>query len=278
VHYRVRRDDGRLDEAEMERLAHAHRPRLIIAGGSAYPRAIDFARFRTVADAVGARLLVDMAHFAGLVAAGVHPDPLPHADVVTTTTYKSLRGARGGLILCNDPELARRIDAATFPGLQGSPILHAVAAKAVCLGEALRPEFKAYARNVLDNAHALADSLAEGGLKVVTGGTDTPLVLVDLGPKGLTGDVASAALERAGLTANKNAVPFDPEPPGVTSGLRFGASAGTVRGFGTAEFRDIGAMIVTVLNRLAGTGDAAAEAAVLDRVRGLCLRFPIYPD
>ena len=278
VHYRVRRDDGRLDEAEMERLAHAHRPRLIIAGGSAYPRAIDFARFRAVADAVGARLLVDMAHFAGLVAAGVHPDPLPHADVVTTTTYKSLRGARGGLILCNDPELARRIDAATFPGLQGSPILHAVAAKAVCLGEALRPEFKAYARNVLDNAHALADSLAEGGLKVVTGGTDTPLVLVDLRPNGLTGDVASAALERAGLTANKNAVPFDPEPPGVTSGLRFGASAGTVRGFGSAEFRQIGAMIATVLDRLADGGDAAAEAAVLRRVRGLCRRFPIYPD
>ncbi len=278
VHYRVRRDDGRLDEAEMERLAHAHRPRLIIAGGSAYPRAIDFARFRAVADAVGARLLVDMAHFAGLVAAGVHPDPLPHADVVTTTTYKSLRGARGGLILCNDPELARRIDAATFPGLQGSPILHAVAAKAVCLGEALRPEFKAYARSVLDNARALADSLAEGGLAVVTGGTDTPLVLVDLRPKGLTGDIASAALERAGLTANKNAVPFDPEPPGVTSGLRFGASAGTVRGFGSAEFRQIGAMIVTVLDRLADGGDAGAEAAVLDQVRGLCRRFPIYPD
>ena len=278
VHYRVRRDDGRLDEAEMERLAHAHRPRLIIAGGSAYPRAIDFARFRAVADAVGARLLVDMAHFAGLVAAGVHPDPLPHADVVTTTTYKSLRGARGGLILTNDPDLARRIDAATFPGLQGSPILHAVAAKAVCLGEALRPEFKAYARAVLDNARVLADSLAEGGLKVVTGGTDTPLVLVDLRPKGLTGDVASAALERAGLTANKNAIPFDPEPPGVTSGLRFGVSAGTVRGFGSGEFRRIGAMIVTVLDRLAGDDDAATEGAVLQRVRGLCLRFPIYPD
>ncbi len=279
LRYGVRRQDGMIDYAEVERLAQEHRPKLIIAGGSAYPRVIDFARFRAIADAAGAWLLVDMAHFAGLVAGGVHPSPFTHAHVVTTTTYKSLRGARGGLILTDDQALARRLDQAVFPGLQGSPILHAVAAKAVCLGEALRPEFKAYARAVLDNARALADSLTEGGLEVATGGTDTPLVLVDLRRQGLTGDTAVAALERAGLTANKNAVPFDPQPPAVTSGLRLGASAGTVRGFGVAEFRRIGAMIAGVLDGLAANGsdNGAREGAVLGEVRALCRRFPIYP-
>ncbi len=280
VHYSVRRDNGRIDYDEVESLARERRPKLIIAGGSAYPRQIDFARFRAIADEVGAHLLVDMAHFAGLVAAGVHPSPLPHAHIVTTTTYKSLRGARGGLILTNDAALAKKIDAAMFPGLQGSPILHAVAAKAVCLGEALRPEFKTYARAVLANARELAASLVGGGLEVVTGGTDTPLALVDLRPKGLTGDIASASLERAGLTANKNAVPFDPEKPMVTSGLRVGASAGTVRGFGEAEFGAIGALIVDVLDGLAANprDNAAREGAALARVAGLCRRFPIYPE
>ena len=277
-HYGVRRQDGLIDYDEVERLAAEHQPRLIIAGGSAYPRAIDFERFRKIADGCGAHLLVDMAHFAGLVAGGVHPDPVPHAHVVTTTTYKSLRGARGGLILTDDEALARKLDSAMFPGLQGSPLLHAIAAKAVCLGEALRPEFKAYAKSVLENARGLAATLVAGGLSVITGGTDTPLMLVDLQGLGLTGDVASESLERAGLTANKNAVPFDPEPPTVTSGLRLGVSAGTTRGFGTAEFILIGETIIEVLEGLRGQGDdnGAVEAAALARIGALSQAFPIY--
>ena len=279
VHYGVARDDGRIDMAAVEGLAREHRPRLVIAGGSAYPRVIDFARFRAVADEVGATLLVDIAHFAGLVATGLYPDPFPHAHVVTTTTYKNLRGARGGVILCDDAELARRIDQAMFPGLQGSPLLHAIAAKAVGLGEALRPEFKAYAEAVLENARALAAALAGRGLELVSGGTDTPLMLLDLRAMGLTGDVACLSLERAGLTCNKNAVPFDTEKPTVTSGLRLGVSAGTTRGFRAAEFADIGQLIADVLEGLAANRDdnAAAEGAARARVAELCRRFPIYP-
>ena len=277
VHYGVGAD-GRIDYDAVEAVARDKRPKLIIAGGSAYARVIDFARFRAIADAVGAYLLVDMAHFAGLVAAGVHPSPLPHAHVVTATTYKNLRGARGGFILTDDADLARRIDAAVFPGLQGSTILNAIAAKAVCLGEALRPEFKTYARAVLENARALAARLIERGLGVVGGGTDTPLMLVDLRSKGLTGEAASRSLEAAGLACNKNAVPGDPEPPQVTSGLRFGVSAGTTRGFGSAEFGAVGSMIADVLDGLArgGSDKAAAETRVRRRVLALCRRFPIY--
>ena len=277
-HYGVRRQDGLIDYEEVERLAAAHAPKLIIAGGSAYPRAIDFERFRAIADGCGASLLVDMAHFAGLVAGGVHPSPMPHAHVVTTTTYKSLRGARGGLILTDDEALARKLDAAMFPGLQGSPLLHAIAAKAVCFGEALRPEFKVYAMDVLENARTLAKTLVAGGLSVVTGGTDTPLMLVDLRAMGLTGDAASDSLERAGLTANKNAIPFDPEPPAVTSGLRLGVSAGTTRGFGTAEFKLIGVTIIEVLRSLgtASAGNGTVEAGALARINALSRAFPIY--
>ena len=277
--YGVGRGDERIDFDAVEDLARRHRPKLIIAGGSAYPRSIDFRRFRAIADMVGARLLVDMAHIAGLVAAGLHPHPFPHAHVVTTTTYKSLRGARGGLVLSDDEDLARRIDAAAFPGLQGSVMLHAVAAKAVCLGEALRPEFAAYNRAVLANAAALAESLAEQGFRLVAGGTDTGLLLVDLRPKGLTGRGASESLERAGLTCNKNAIPFDPEPPTVTSGLRLSSNAGTTRGFGPAEFARVGRWIGRVLDGLAGAADgrSPAEGEVRAEVAALCRRFPIYP-
>ena len=277
-HYGVRRQDGLIDYDEVERLAAAHAPKLIIAGGSAYPRTIDFERFRAIADDCGAALLVDMAHFSGLVAGEVHASPIPHADVVTTTTYKSLRGARGGLILTNDEALALKLDSAMFPGLQGSPLLHAVAAKAVCLGEALRPEFKMYARRVLENARALAETLVAGGLTVVTGGTDTPLMLVDLRPLELTGDVASESLERAGLTANKNVIPFDPTPPAVTSGLRLGVSAGTTRGFGTQEFTLIGETIIDVLEglRAAPAGNDTVETGALARINALSQAFPIY--
>ncbi len=270
VQYGVRREDGRIDYDEVERLALEHRPKLIIAGGSAYPRALDFARFRAIADAAGSRLMADIAHFSGLVAAGLHPDPFPHAHVVTTTTYKNLPGTRGGMILCNDAELARRFDAAVFPGIQGSTLLHAIAAKAVVLGAALKPEFKDYAAAVLDNARTLAATIAGHGFEVVAGGTDTPLMLIDLRPKGLTGDVASARLEAAGLTCNKNAVPFDEAPPTVTSGLRFGVSAGTTRGFAKAEFAEVGEMIAAVL-------DGRPQGEVRERVRALCRRFPIYP-
>lgn len=275
VHYGVDAD-GWLDHEELAAAARRHRPKLIIAGGSAYPRVIDFAAFRAIADEVGAVLLVDMAHWAGLVAAGAHPDPLPHADVVTATTYKNLRGVRGGLILSAREDLGRRLDGAVFPGVQGSVILNAVAAKAVCLGEALRPEFALYAAAVLANARRLAATLIERGLVVLTGGTDTPLLLVDLRPMGTTGAAASDALEAAGLTANKNGVPGDPQPPRITSGLRFGASAGTARGFGEEEFAAIGHGIADVLEAMTGTDLASVTNRTRAMVGDLCARFPIY--
>ncbi|MGH7046768.1 MAG: serine hydroxymethyltransferase [Stellaceae bacterium] len=275
--YGVRREDAQIDFGEVEELARTHRPRLIIAGGSAYPRIIDFARFRAIADAVGAYLMVDMAHFAGLVAGGVHPSPLPHAHVVTTTTHKTLRGPRGGLILGQDATLGRRIDAAVFPGLQGGPLMHVIAAKAVALGEALQPSFAAYASAVVDNARALAEVLAQAGLAIVSGGTDTHLLLVDLRPLGLTGRDAEASLEHAGITCNKNGIPFDPERPTVTSGIRLGSPAATSRGFGPGEFRVVGRLIVDVLQAAAGAGDpAAVTARVRAEVGELCARFPIY--
>jgi glycine hydroxymethyltransferase len=276
----VRRDDARIDYDEVERVALAEKPKLIIAGGSAYPRIIDFARFRKIADQVDAYLMVDMAHFAGLVAGGAYPSPLPHAHVVTTTTHKTLRGPRGGMILCNDEEIGKKINSAVFPGLQGGPLMHVIASKAVMLGEALRPEFKAYARAVVDNARILAATLAERGLAIVSGGTDTHLMLVDLRPKKLTGSKAEIHLERAGITCNKNGIPFDPEKPTVTSGVRLGSPAGTTRGFGQAEFRHVGELIVEVLDGLAANGEdnAAVEAAVKKRVQALCTRFPIYPQ
>ncbi|MBU6497880.1 MAG: serine hydroxymethyltransferase [Rhodospirillales bacterium] len=279
VQYGVRREDGLLDYEELERLARTEKPRMIIAGGSAYPRVIDFARIRRVADEVGALFMVDMAHFAGLVAAGVFPSPLPHAHVVTTTTHKTLRGPRGGMILSNDAELGKKINSAVFPGLQGGPLMHVIAAKAVAFGEALRPEFRAYQRAVADNAKALAATLVEQGLAIVTGGTDSHLMLVDLRPKRVTGKAAEASLERAHMTANKNAIPFDPEKPAITSGIRLGTPAATSRGFGVAEFQEIGRMIGEVLSGLGGSNDganAAAEAAVGARVLALCARFPIY--
>jgi glycine hydroxymethyltransferase len=280
VQYGVRRDDGLLDYDELERLAEAERPKLIIAGGSAYPRVIDFARIRRVADAVGAYFLVDMAHFAGLVAAGLFPSPLPHAHVVTTTTHKTLRGPRGGMILSNDLDLGKKINSAVFPGLQGGPLMHVIAGKAAAFGEALRPEFRTYSRAVVDNARVLAETLMEQGLDIVTGGTDSHLLLVDLRPKRATGKAAEASLERAHITANKNAIPFDPEKPAVTSGIRLGSPAATTRGFGVAEFREVGLMIAEVVDGLARSNDGsneAAEAAVGARVRALCARFPIYP-
>ena len=279
VQYGVSRETGDIDYGQVEALALEHRPKLVIAGGSAVPRVIDFARLREIADRVGACLHVDMAHFAGLVAAGAHPSPLPFAHVVTTTTHKTLRGPRGGMILGDDENLGRKLDAAVFPGLQGGPLMHVIAAKAVMLGEALRPEFAAYGRAVVDNARTLARTLSEGGLDIVSGGTDTHLILVDLRPKGLTGDVAEAGLERAGMTCNKNAVPFDPRKPTVTSGVRLGTPAGTTRGFGVDEFRRIGAMIVDVLDGLArhgAEGNGAVEQAAAGRVGELCRRFPVY--
>jgi glycine hydroxymethyltransferase len=278
VQYGVRRQDGLLDYDEAAALAAEHKPKLIICGGSAYPRQIDFARFREIADSVGALLMVDMAHFAGLVAGGVHPSPFPHAHIVTTTTHKTLRGPRGGMVLTNDEELAKKINAAMFPGLQGGPLMHVIAAKAVSFAEALRPEFRDYARAVVANAKALAEALVEGGLDIVTGGTDTHLALVDLRPKGLTGNVVTEALGRAGITVNKNAVPFDPEKPTVTSGIRVGSPAGTTRGFGEQEFRIIGRLIVEVLDALRANpeGDPRVESAVAEQVQELCARFPIY--
>ncbi len=280
VHYGVRAEDGLIDMAEVERLALEHKPKLIVCGGSAYPRTIDFAAFRAVADLVGAYLLADIAHFAGLVAGGQHPSPIPHAHVTTATTYKNLRGVRGGLILTDDASLAKKIDAAVFPGLQGSVILNAIAAKAVCLGEALKPEFRTYAACVLANARALAGALVEGGMDIVTGGTDTPLLLVDLRSLNLTGDRASNSLEAAGLTCNKNAIPGDTQPPTVTSGIRLGVSAGTARGFGETEFHEIGGMIAKVLDGLAACpGDnGAAEKNVRKKVGELCRSHPIYPN
>ena len=279
VPYGVRRDDCLIDMAEVERLAKEHRPKVIVAGGSAYPRIIDFRAFREIADEVGAYLMVDMAHFAGLVAGGAHPSPLPHAHVVTTTTHKTLRGPRGGAILTNDEELSKKLNSAVFPGMQGGPLMHVIAAKAVAFGEALHPSFRLYARNVVENAKALAETLKARGLDIVSGGTDTHLMLVDLRKVRLTGKVAEAALGRAHITCNKNGIPFDPEKPTVTSGVRLGTPAGTTRGFGIAEFRQVGDMIAEVLDALAQKGideDAAAEAAVREKVKHLVGRFPIY--
>jgi glycine hydroxymethyltransferase len=279
IPYGVRRDDHRIDFDEVAKLARQFRPKLIIAGGSAYPRTFDFRRFREIADEVGAKLLVDMAHFAGLVAGGVHPSPFPHAHVVTSTAHKTLRGPRSGFILTNDEELAKKLNAAVFPGLQGGPLMHVVAAKAVAFGEALRPSFKLYARNVIANAKALAETLRSKGLDIVSGGTDTHLILVDLRPKRLTGKVAELALGRAHITCNKNGVPFDPQKPAVTSGVRLGTPAGTSRGFGIAEFQEVGELIVEVLEALSQKGieeDALTEAAVREKVKKLVSRFPIY--
>ena len=279
VQYGVRPDDGLLDYEELEQLARAERPKMIIAGGSSYPRAIDFARIRAVADEVGAYFLVDMAHYSGLIAAGVYPTPVPHAHVTTTTTHKTLRGPRGGMILTNDEALAKKFNSAVFPGLQGGPLMHVIAAKAVAFGEALRPEFRTYQRAVIDNARMLAETLIEQGCAIVTGGTDCHIALVDLRPKRVTGKAAEATLERAHMTANKNAIPFDPEKPAITSGIRLGTPAATTRGFGIAEFREVGMMIGEVLDGLARSNDgtnAMIEAAVGARVQAMCARFPIY--
>src|SRR5262245_19806325 len=279
IPYGVRRDDHRIDFDEVAKLAREHRPKVIIAGGSAYPRVIDFRRFREIADEVGANLLVDMAHFAGLVAGGAHPSPFPHAHVVTSTAHKTLRGPRAGFVLCNDEELAKKLNAAVFPGLQGGPLMHVIAAKAVAFGEALRPSFKLYAKNVAENAKALAESLKSNGLDIVSGGTDTHLMLVDLRPKRLTGKVAEAALERAHITCNKNGIPYDPQKPAITSGIRLGTPACTTRGFGIAEFQEVGDLIVEVLDVLSQKGadaDAPAEGAVREKVKRLVARFPIY--
>jgi glycine hydroxymethyltransferase len=279
VQYGVREDDHLIDYDEVESLAKEHKPPLIIAGGSAYPRIIDFKRFREVADAVGAYLLVDMAHISGLVAGGVHPSPLPYADAVTTTTHKTLRGPRGGLILSNNEDLGKKFNSAIFPGIQGGPLMHVIAGKAVAFGEALQPDYKVYIQQVVQNAKALADTLVGHGFDIVSGGTDNHLVLVDLRPKGLTGDVAEAAMERAFITCNKNGVPFDPAPPMVTSGVRLGTPAGTTRGFGVAEFQKVGDLIARVLDAVAAnSGDVVPEeeAAVRAEVEALCARFPIY--
>ena len=279
VQYGVRREDGLLDYEQVESLAREHRPKLIIAGGSAIPRQIDFARFRAIADEVGALLMVDMAHFAGLVAGGAHPSPFPHAHVATTTTHKTLRGPRGGMILSNDEALAKKFNSAVFPGMQGGPLMHVIAAKAVAFAEALRPDFRQYAAQVVANARAMGDGLLARGYELVTGGTDTHLVLVDLRRSGLTGKAAEAALERAGLTCNKNGIPFDPLPPAQTSGIRLGSPAATTRGFGEAEFRQVATLIADVLDGLARHGDdnAHAEQAARAAVRSLCARHPLYP-
>jgi len=279
VSYGVGRDDNLIDMDEVARLAKEHRPKLIIAGGSAYPRIIDFAGFGEVADSVGAYFMVDMAHFAGLVAGGVHPNPVEFADVVTTTTHKTLRGPRGGMVLCNDPAIAKKINSAVFPGLQGGPLMHVIAAKAVAFGEALRPEFTHYARDVVDNAQMLSATLIERGFDIVSGGTDTHLMLVDLRPKGLTGNIAEQVLERSHITCNKNGIPFDPEKPMVTSGVRLGTPAATSRGFGQAEFRKVGLLIADVLDAHAANpdGNEDVEKSTRDQVLELCRRFPVYP-
>jgi glycine hydroxymethyltransferase len=279
VQYGVREDNHLIDYDEVESLAKEHKPQLIIAGGSAYPRIIDFKRFREIADAVGAYLLVDMAHISGLVAGGAHPSPLPYADAVTTTTHKTLRGPRGGLILTNNEDLGKKFNSAIFPGIQGGPLMHVIAAKAVAFGEALQPDYKVYIQQVVQNAKALADTLLGHGFDIVSGGTDNHLVLVDLRPKGLTGDVAEAAMERAFITCNKNGVPFDPAPPMVTSGVRLGTPAATTRGFGVAEFQKVGDFIARVLDAVAANNGEAVpeeEAAVRAEVEALCARFPIY--
>jgi glycine hydroxymethyltransferase len=280
VQYGVTRQTQTIDYDFVEEKALETRPKLIVAGGSAIPRRIDFARFRAICDKVGAMLMVDMAHFAGLVAGGCYPNPLDWADVATTTTHKTLRGPRGGMILTNSEDLAKKINSAVFPGLQGGPLMHVIAAKAVAFGEALTPEFRAYAAQVIRNCQAMGEELVKGGLALVTGGTDTHLVLVDLRPKGVTGAATEKALGRAHITCNKNGVPFDPEKPTVTSGVRLGSPAGTTRGFGEAEFREIGRLIVEVVDGLAANGEdgnAAVEAAVRAKVQALCDRFPIYP-
>lgn len=278
VQYGVCEDTHLMDFDQIEALAKEHNPKVIIAGGSAYPRQIDFARMRKVADSVGAYLLVDMAHFAGLVAAGEHPSPLPHAHVVTTTTHKTLRGPRGGMILTNDLDLGKKFNSAVFPGLQGGPLMHVIAAKAVAFGEALRPEFKEYAAQVKANARALAEKLKQGGCDIVSGGTDTHLMLVDLRPKGLTGRDADNSLGRANITCNKNGVPFDPEKPMVTSGIRLGTPAGTTRGFGTSEFEQVGDFILEILDGLQENPEdnSIVEARVREKVIDLCDKFPIY--
>ncbi|MGB0411665.1 MAG: serine hydroxymethyltransferase [Pikeienuella sp.] len=279
VHYGVRQQDSRLDYDDLAAKAEEHKPKVIVAGGSAIPREIDFKIFREVADSIGAKLHVDMAHFAGLVAAGIHANPLDYADVATTTTHKTLRGPRGGMILTNDEALAKKFNSAIFPGIQGGPLMHVIAGKAVAFGEALRPEFRAYQEAVVANAKALADQLVKGGLDIVTGGTDTHVMLVDLRPKGVKGNDTEKALGRAHITCNKNGIPFDPEKPMVTSGVRLGSPAGTTRGFGEAEFRQIADMIVEVVDGLAANGadgNGAVEASVKAKVEALCARFPIY--
>lgn len=280
VQYGVRRQDALVDFDEVERLAMEHKPKIIIAGGSAYPRTLDFPKFREICDKVGALMMVDMAHFAGLVAAGVHPSPFPYADIATTTTHKTLRGPRGGMILTNDEAIAKKINSAVFPGLQGGPLMHVIAAKAVAFGEALRPEFKDYSARVVANARVLAETLVSRGFDIVAGGTDTHLMLVDMRAKGLTGVAAEAALENARMTCNKNGVPFDPEKPTVTSGIRLGTPAGTTRGFGEAEFREIGNLIADVLDGVAANPDdnAAVEAKAAEAVGRLCRDFPIYSN
>ena len=281
VRYGVRKEDALIDFDEVEQLAQEHKPAIIIAGGSAYPRVLDFARFRKIADDVGAWFLVDMAHIAGLVATGVHPSPFPHAHIATSTTHKTLRGPRGGLILTNDEAIAKKVNSAIFPGIQGGPFMHIIAAKAVAFHEALQPSFKLYSQAVVDNAKALGETLMSGGLDLVSGGTDTHLMLVDMRPKSLTGRDAEAALGRANITCNKNGIPFDPEKPMVTSGIRLGTPAGTTRGFGVAEFKVVGDMILEVLDGLVANGadsNSAVEAGVKAKVIELCGRFPVYPS
>jgi glycine hydroxymethyltransferase len=279
ISYTVRKDDQRIDMEQVERLAKEHKPKLIIAGGSGYSRHWDFAKFREIADSIGAYFMVDMAHFAGLVAAGLHPSPVPHAHVVTSTTHKTLRGPRGGLVITNDEEIAKKVNSAIFPGLQGGPLMHVIAGKAAAFGEALKPEFKQYIQRVIDNAKTLAETLVASGLAIVSGGTDNHLMLVDLRPKKLTGKAAEAALGRAHITVNKNGIPFDPEKPFVTSGIRLGSPAATSRGFGAAEFKQVGGLIVEVLDGLAANGEAgnaAKEAEVKEKVHALTKAFPIY--
>ncbi|TDE41128.1 serine hydroxymethyltransferase [Antarcticimicrobium sediminis] len=281
IQYGVRKQDNLLDYDQVAELAKEHQPKLIVAGGSAIPRQIDFAKMREIADSVGAYLMVDMAHFAGLVAAGEHPSPFPHAHVVTTTTHKTMRGPRGGMILTNDETIAKKVNSAIFPGIQGGPLMHVISGKAVAFGEALRPDFKVYAKQVIKNAQALGDQLMKGGLDLVTGGTDTHVLLVDLRPKGVKGNATEKALERAHITCNKNGVPFDPEKPTVTSGIRLGSPAGTTRGFGEDEFRQIGDWIIEVVDGLAADGEegnAEIEAKVKAEVAALCARFPLYPN
>jgi len=281
VQYGVRKQDNLIDYDQVEALAKEHNPKLIIAGGSAIPRQIDFARMREIADMVGAYLHVDMAHFAGLVAAGEHPSPFPHAHVATTTTHKTLRGPRGGMILTDDETIAKKVNSAIFPGIQGGPLMHVIAAKAVAFGEALRPEFKTYMKQVVSNAQALSDQLIKGGLDTVTHGTDTHVLLVDLRPKGVKGNATEKSLGRAHITCNKNGVPFDPEKPTITSGIRLGSPAGTTRGFGEAEFRQIADWIVEVVDGLAANGEegnSAVEEKVKGEVAVMCQRFPLYPN